>query len=196
MLSPEVINYLVTQGKLTQSDLDKYQKLGEAEGKELEVVLAEKKIVNEEDVAKVQAQLHNLPYINLAEQKIDSAVLRLIPPETSKTYQVAAFAKEGQTLHAALVNPRNFKAIEVVEFLSKQAGYNVKYYVISPASFQIASKRYYALGEEVGTALGFAKEKYEEEAKELFELLKGDLRGPTVSKAVKLYSDLYANHQV
>ncbi len=40
------------------------------------------------------------------------------------------------------------------------------------------------------------KSRYDEDTKELFELLKGDLRGPSIAKAVKIYRGLYANHQV
>ncbi len=40
------------------------------------------------------------------------------------------------------------------------------------------------------------KSRYEEASRELFELLKGEIRGPAAAKAVKLYRGLYASNQV
>jgi len=72
-----------------------------------------------------------------------------------------------------ITDPDNFKAIEAVDFLSKEEGLEVEYYLISDPSFDNAFKQYKTLTKEISTAL---ETRAEEKAKELAETKKEEKR--------------------
>ncbi|MBI5037312.1 MAG: type II/IV secretion system protein [Candidatus Kerfeldbacteria bacterium] len=121
--------------------------------------LLQRGFVSEEDVARGRSQLLGVTYIDLFGKTISQSVLNLIPRELSENYHVVAFAKEGNTVSVAMVNPGDFKAIEAIEFIARENGYKLNYFLISDAGFRQAFKQYATLGAEVEEALASTEQK-------------------------------------
>ncbi len=110
-------------------------------------------VITDDDAGKIKAELYNLEYVNLVGKSVSSGLLNLIPRDVAETYKIAVFDRQGNTLKVGLVDPGNFKAIEVVDFVALKNNLQVQYYAISQESYRAAAKQYESLHEEVGEAL-------------------------------------------
>lgn len=128
--------------------------------KDLEELIREKGILDEEGLAKLKSEILNIPYVSLFGVEILPDVLKIISAEMAKNYQVVAFAEEGKDFSVAMVNPRDFHAVESIDFLAEERHSKVHYYITSPLSFVEAIQKYEVLGEEMQKSLEEAKSKF------------------------------------
>jgi len=127
----------------------------------IEELLASKDLVEPEKITEAKAAVYGLVYQNLANKKINEEVIKLIPFEVAENYKIVSFEKEGQDLSVGITDPDNFKAFEAVNFLAKEQNFNIRYFLISKASFQQAVKQYKNLSKEISEAV---QAKVDEEA--------------------------------
>jgi len=191
MVQDELLQLLVQQGALNAEKAEAIQKAALEAQQPVEEYLVVNPTVPEESLTDARGRLYKIPYVDLTGKAIDQAVLRLIPEDTAQHYQVVAFQKSEQEVNIGVVDPRNFKALEAVEFIMKEKGMRPYYFIISPTNFRAVIKNYSAIGEEVGKVLDLAKERFAEEERDSEDLeVSGDLqevikRAP-VSKIVAL----------
>lgn len=102
------------------------------------------------------------PAIDLTAQAIDPAVLRLVPEDVARNYQMVAFERTDNELHVALADPTDLHAVEAMDFLAKGKGWTVRYFTLPPEQLATALKKYQVLGEDVKEALQVAKEEFSE----------------------------------
>lgn len=191
MVQDELLQILIQQGAINEEKAEALQKSALEAQQPVEDYLVVNPLVPEETFTEARGRLYKIPYVDLTGKAIDQEVLRFIPEETAQHYQVVAFQKSAEEVNVGIVDPRNFKALEAVEFLMKEKGMRPYYFIISPTNFRNVIKNYSAIGEEVGKVLDLAKERFAEEEKEGEDLeVQGDLqevikRAP-VSKIVSL----------
>lgn len=119
----------------------------------LDAVLKQKKIVEEEDLAKIKADILGREYMSLMDKEIPGDILNLIPIDISENYQMIAFLKEGDEINIGMVNPLNTQALEALEFLGVKNKWVIKIFIITLTDFKQTLQRYRNLGSEVATAL-------------------------------------------
>lgn len=95
----------------------------------------------EEDVMQILSQKYGLPYTDLTLHDIDGDALRLIPEETARKAQVAAFAHVSKQLSLAIHNPNNTALERVRDDLTK-LGYTLNEFLVSGKSLEKAFERY------------------------------------------------------
>jgi len=78
--------------------------------------LAERGLIDEEELAFQLAQRLRIPYLNLATSVLDPEVVALIREDLATRYQVVALSEDGQTLIVAAANPLDRDAVRAVEF--------------------------------------------------------------------------------
>ena len=161
----EVFEYLVSNNFIDDEKAREARKFMSL-GKTLDSIVGEKNLLDYEEYIKIKARIYNLQYRNLNNQKISEAVLSTVPIEFSENLQLVCFEKKGRRIEIGMVDPDNFKAVEAINFLAKQDGLTVTYYLISDASFKSALKQFKTLSKEVSSAL---KRKEEEEAEDLLK---------------------------
>ncbi|MFA6393923.1 MAG: ATPase, T2SS/T4P/T4SS family [Patescibacteria group bacterium] len=144
---------LVEKKKITEEQAGEIEKLMSETGKSPEELIADRGILDIEDIYSQKAGFFNLPYQSLIGKKIDEKILNFIPFEAAENYQIICFDKKENEFYLGLADPGNFKAIEAVDFLAKKKGVKVKYFFISSVSFDQALKQYRSLNQEVNTAL-------------------------------------------
>lgn len=127
----------------------------------IEELLVSKDLVEPEKITEAKAAVYGLSYQNLANKKIDEEIIRLIPLEVAENYKIICFEKEEQGLSVGITDPDNFKAFEAINFLAKEQNLNIRYFLISKASFQQAVKQYKNLSKEISEAV---QAKVDEEA--------------------------------
>lgn len=191
MIQDELLQVLIQLKAVDEAKAESIQKSALEANLPVEEYLIMNPTVPEEVLTDARGRLYKIPYVDLTGKAIDQNVLRLIPEETAEHYQVIAYQKSDNEVNVGIVDPRNFKALEAVEFLMKEKQLRPYYNIISPANFRTMFKNYSALGEEVGEVLDLAKERFKEEEKEVEDIdVKGNVqevikRAP-VSKIVSI----------
>lgn len=190
MVKDELLQHLIDNEKMTTDQAEAAQKAALEAQQPIEDYLAANNLVGVEALTEARGKLYNIPYIDLTGKKIEQDVLRLIPEETAQHYKVIAFQKSDKEVNVGIVDPRNFKALEAVEFITKEHGLQPFYYILSLTNFQNILKGYTGLGEEVSQVLEGAKDRFaEEEAEEDLELegnIQEVLKKAPVSKIVSI----------
>jgi type IV pilus assembly protein PilB len=135
-------------------------------GDSLDVFLIKNKIVGEEQITELRAQIADLPYFNLLDKDIPETILNSLSEEIAHTYKIVCFGKEGKVIKIGMVEP-NLKAMEAINFLAAEEKLKVEYFLISLSSWKKVFKQYQKIEEEISSAL---KVKAKEDGEELIEV--------------------------
>jgi type IV pilus assembly protein PilB len=121
----------------------------EAEAKRLNISLDEylvdSGLVTDMHVGQLIANTQRLNYINLTKQKIPDEVLNIVPEVVARSHGVISFAKTPTVLNVGMIDPGD---IEIVHFLEKRTGLEVKTFFLTTTDFKKAILRYEASAEE------------------------------------------------
>ncbi len=183
-LKEKLLHYFVEQGKLSQADAKRFSL--ELNLENLEKDLISTKQINEEDIAQAKAELFGLTYLYLGDQKVDKKVLNIFPKELALNYQMVAFAKEGNLLKVALVDPLNLKAREAADYIAREKNFTIEYYIISRSSFKKLIQQYGSFKSEVGEALKVAQDKFAEEKEEQPQTIETIIKSAPITKMVSV----------
>ena len=96
--------------------------------------------VRDEDITALLSRQYGVPSINLDHFEVDPAVIKLIPAETARKYQILPLSRSGATLTIAMADPTNVFAMDDIKFMT---GYNVEPVVASESALEEAAERYY-----------------------------------------------------
>ncbi|MDI6728317.1 MAG: type IV-A pilus assembly ATPase PilB [Thermodesulfovibrionales bacterium] len=147
-----LLGQLLLKAKLiTEEQLNEALRLQRLEGKRLGSVLLKLGYINEESLITFLSRQYNAPAINLSDHKIDTVLLKLIPYETAKKYQLIPISKDGAGLRIAIADPSNNLAIDDVRFLS---GMKVLVHVAAESAIMEAIEKYYPKKEAKVTISG------------------------------------------
>ncbi|MFA6588011.1 MAG: ATPase, T2SS/T4P/T4SS family [Patescibacteria group bacterium] len=158
-LSPNQINIrdigsvLLAKGLINKEQYAQAEKQARQKRVPVNVILEEKGLVKDEDLARVRAEVFQIPYVDLHGRVISTELLNIVPREIARNYQMVAFAKEGRKISVALLDPANFRALEAIEFIARNSNFIIDYYVSSFASIGSILKQYASLSAEVEEAL-------------------------------------------
>jgi len=156
----KITRFLVEHGKISR---EQYKELL-AESREVNLpadkLLETKKILPEEDVAWAKSQLYTVPAIDLYGLIVDRKVLSLVPKDVAENYQVAAFAKEGDILKVAMLNPGDFKGREAIAFLARRKNLKPEFYTTAVSALKNILAQYGGLSVEIGEAVGAEESRF------------------------------------
>jgi type IV pilus assembly protein PilB len=96
--------------------------------------------VRDEEITSLLSRQYGVPSINLEQFEVDPAIVKIIPAETAKKYQILPLSRSGATLTIAMADPTNVFAMDDIKFMT---GYNVEPVVASESSLEEAIEKYY-----------------------------------------------------
>jgi type IV pilus assembly protein PilB len=96
--------------------------------------------VRDEEITSLLSRQYGVPSINLDHFEVDPAIIKIIPAETARKYQILPLSRSGATLTIAMADPTNVFAMDDIKFMT---GYNVEPVVASETSLEEAIERYY-----------------------------------------------------
>ena len=144
-MSERLGELLVKESAITPEQLEQAQKLQREKGGRLGSALIKLGFLNETEVTTFVSRQYGIPAVNLAYCEIDPAVVKLIPYEVAKRYQVLPLSRVGPALTVALVDPTNVFALDDIKFMT---GYNVEPVVASESEIQEGIERAYSTKQE------------------------------------------------
>lgn len=151
-LASSVLQYLQSQGTLTAEQLASAQPTGVTSAAALDK-LQETHALTAEQIAKAKAAVLNVQYVDLSGQQIPTDVLRVIPSEIAENYQLVPFKLESGVVSVACVSPEDYRAIEVLDFISRQQKLRFQYFSSTPQSVHQVLRQYGNLDTTVQQAI-------------------------------------------
>ncbi len=103
-------------------------------------ILVELKFATEEDIAQALTAQYGFPYLPLANYEIDEDVVRAVPEDVCRKFQLIPIDKIGKSLTLAMSNPLNRNAIDDVESIT---GCSVQTFVSTTGDIKDAIDRYF-----------------------------------------------------
>ncbi|MDD4901949.1 MAG: GspE/PulE family protein [Patescibacteria group bacterium] len=140
MFNEQQLKNILTGAKIiSEEDFDKLSREAAENDKKIEDLLAEKKIIAPEDLAKETAKYFKVPFVNLKEQTIQKDALLNVPEPIAVAHDLIAFTMAGNVLKIAVLDPEN---LEIFDFLRKKTGYEIEVYLTTPESIKEGLKQY------------------------------------------------------
>src|SRR4029078_5959884 len=121
------------------------QALGQqkSNGGKLRYNLVKMGFVKDEQITALLSKQYGVPAINLASFKIDLTIIKLVPTETARKYQIIPLSRSGSTLTIAMTDPTNVFAMDDIKFMT---GYTVEPVGASEVAITDAVEKYYPRG--------------------------------------------------
>lgn len=124
-----------------------------ASGRKEEEVILEKKLVDEDILFGIKGKLIKIPLKKPVLDEIPLKILKFIPEDSAKFYQMLPLAKKDGLLDVGMVYPEELKAQEALKFLARRGKFSYKVFLITPSAYQGLLKKYRSLRKEVKSAL-------------------------------------------
>jgi type IV pilus assembly protein PilB len=130
-MSQRLGDLLVKEKIITPEQLEQATKAQKEQNVRLGSALVKLGFLTDEDVTNFLSRQYGVPAINLSYFEIDPAVVKLIPFETAKRYQILPLSRVGASLTIAMVDPTNVFAMDDIKFMT---GFNIEPVVASESS--------------------------------------------------------------
>jgi type IV pilus assembly protein PilB len=131
---------LTKAGLISQDQLKEALRVQKDTGGKLGETLIKLAFVSEEDITECLSQQFGVPSINLQHFEIDASVIKLIPADVARKYNILPVNKTGATITIAMADPTNVFAMDDIKFMT---GYNVEPVVASELGIKAAIDTYY-----------------------------------------------------
>src|SRR3989440_1266629 len=144
-MSQRLGDLLVKEKVITSEQLDKPIKMQKENGFRLGSALVKLGFLSDEDVTNFLSRQYGVPAINLSYFEIDGSVVKLVPYETAKRYQILPLSRVGASLTIAMVDPTNVFAMDDIKFMT---GFNIEPVVASEAAIMDGIEKAYSVSRE------------------------------------------------
>ncbi len=103
--------------------------------------LVEKKVLGEDDLLKIKAEILNVPIVELKNVQIPQDVLNLVPEPIAHRHKVISFAKTKDGLSLAMFDPDD---IQTRDFIQKKTGLKIQTFLIGKTSLDSGLSKYHS----------------------------------------------------
>lgn len=115
----KMLDLVRESGLVNATDLDLAMKRSTETGQSIGDILLSEGKLTEKDLLKMQSLVLGIPYISLKGEKIDFAVLSLIPEPIARKNNIIAYKQTPSGLEVAMIDAGN---LSVIEFIKKKVG--------------------------------------------------------------------------
>lgn len=110
--------------------------------------------LSDESVLKAKAETLGVPAMVVRNKKADFELLKHIPEESARHYQIAPLGMEEGVIQIGMVDPESTEAKEALKFIASRLNAPFKIYLISRKDFEGLLEGYKGISGEVSKALG------------------------------------------
>ena len=146
-MAPKLGEMLIKAKLINEEQLQAALEHQKTDGGKLGKNLVDLGFIKDEQITQLLSQQFGVPAVNLAQFKeIDGQVIKLIPADVARKYQVMPLTRTGATLTIAMVDPTNVFAMDDIKFMT---GYNVEPVVASETAITEAIETNYGASAEI-----------------------------------------------
>jgi type IV pilus assembly protein PilB len=109
---------LVNEGLISQEQLHRALSEQKGSNEKLGTILVRLGIINEDQLIGFLSRQYGIPSITLSQLDIDPEVVRLVPPQIARKYEVLPVKRTGNALTLAMADPTNVFALDDVAFMT------------------------------------------------------------------------------
>jgi type IV pilus assembly protein PilB len=109
--------------------------------------------VSLKDILKTKGDYYGVPTRELGEKPVPFDILRYIPEESARYYNLSPLGVTDGVLEVGIVDPDNLEARDALTFISAKIGMPYKLFLITQTDFERLLQQYKGLSGEVGKAL-------------------------------------------
>jgi len=131
--------FILDSGLVSRADLDEASKEAEKKKQKLGDILLSSGKLSETDLRRMEAFVLGIPFVSLVKEKIDFAVLSLIPESIARNYNIIAYKKKGDSLEVAMLDAED---MPVIDSIKKRSGLKVLPRLTDDASIKSALVQY------------------------------------------------------
>src|SRR5260370_6763694 len=135
----------VKEKVITPEQLAQAIRMQKESGSRLGSALVKLGFLSDEDVTNFLSRQYGVPAINLSYFEIDGSVVKLVPYDTAKRYQILPLSRVGASLTIAMVDPTNVFAMDDIKFMT---GFNIEPVVASEAAIMEGIEKAYSVSHE------------------------------------------------
>ncbi|MGB2698266.1 MAG: type IV-A pilus assembly ATPase PilB [Candidatus Zixiibacteriota bacterium] len=140
-MSVELGGMLVKAGKISQNELDQAQKIQKkTNGKLSDILIEIGAVADEEDLFQFVGKQLNIGALRLSDVELNPEVVKLIPLDIARKFNVIAISRIGKTLIVAISDPNNIYVLDAIKFIT---GCNIQPVISPEKSIQKAIEAYY-----------------------------------------------------
>ncbi len=140
-MSHELGEMLVKAGKITDEQLAKAMELQKKSEEKLGQVLVQMGAISDEDeLSEFIGRQLNIGALRLSDIELSPEVVKMIPLDIARKFNVIAITKLGKTLVVAISDPNNIYVLDAIKFIT---GYNVQPVISPEKAIQKAIDAYY-----------------------------------------------------
>ncbi len=142
---------LLSEGLVPADKLEESKKKSALSKTPLFAQLVADKLVTDEQLTKILAQINKVPYVNLSAAVVDQKVLKLLSQEIAERYMAVPLGEMQRRLVVAMLDADN---VQAVDFLSNKIGRPLKVYAASEDGIRNVLRQYtVAFDEKMADAL-------------------------------------------
>lgn len=140
-LKERLTELLIKNNLITQENLDKALIIQKEKGGRLSDILVKMGFISEDDLTLMLSQSLGLPPIDMSRVKIDPSIIKMIPADIARYYQILPVSKMGNSLTLVMADPLNIFAIDDVKALT---GFKINPIIAKPKEIMQAIETYYS----------------------------------------------------
>ncbi len=107
--------FVLDAGLVPKGDLATAEKIAKDEKRTLAEALIAGGHMTEDDLRRVESYVLGIPFVSLKDEKIDFAILSLIPEPVARNHNIVAFKKGDGTLEVAMLDTADLPAIDFIK---------------------------------------------------------------------------------
>ena len=153
MAAKGVLDILAGSGDVTLQEAAEIRKLARSKNISIEEELLERGL-DEQKILKAKGEALSIPTFSLAGKKIPFDLLKNIPEESARHYQVVPINLENGTISIGMVDPDNIEAKEALKFIATRLNQPFKIFLISRRDLAAVLQEYKGISGEVTKVLG------------------------------------------
>lgn len=140
---------LVERGLINRYQIDEIVERTTKENLTIEKILKEMGI-NDQALLDAKSSYFGLKKYQIDYNEVDDDIVKLIPEDSARTYQMVAFGKtEDGILQVGMLNPRNIEAQNVLQFITAETGIPYEMYAITEHGYETIMESYSGLSGQV-----------------------------------------------
>jgi len=131
--------FLLDSGLITSKDIAEAERNVKKTGEDLGDALVSGGKISEDDLRRLEAYILGIPFVGLEKEKIDFAVLSLIPEPIARNHNIVAYRKNKDELEVAMLDPED---LGTIDFIKKKASLKILPRLTNSKSIKSAISQY------------------------------------------------------
>ena len=131
--------FLLDSGLITSKDIAEAERNIKKTGEDLGEALVSGGKISEDDLRRLEAYILGIPFVGLEKEKIDFAVLSLIPEPIARNNNIVAYRKNKDELEVAMLDPED---LGTIDFIKKKASLKILPRLTNSKSIKSALSQY------------------------------------------------------